>query len=232
MLKLPLEAFVFGMEMLVKTIQGIQKLTDQGIEAVIDGVAQAPGDGPDNRSDLNTNATISVKDGAIRDSAETTDKEEVNMTRDYDRRDRDGERARDRDPECSDKKSQNLLRLYRYKVLFVKRDYEVAFSEQEELVTDDLRDTDFVAWKIAQFVQNLDKTAVPSKWAEKGYPSGATNGYINRLPEDDKKYLRVYHQILDTYCREPLDYEGDQLKILGEIRDAINTQTTTFGGEK
>lgn len=234
MLKLPLEVFVYSMEMLVKTVQGIQRLADQGIDTVISGVAQAPGKRPGSQSDLNSDTTSSVKEGAISDSAQTTHKEEVNMTRDNDK---DQDRSRGSDPQCSDK-TQNLLRLYRYKILFVKRGYEVAFDEHEDLVSDDLRDTDFVAWKIAEFIQDLKHIKIPPKWSSKNYPpppkdpkhSRPDNTYIHWLDEDDKKYLRVYFEILDTYCREPLDYEQQQLNILGDIRDAINKQTTTFGG--
>ena len=148
--------------------------------------------------------------------------------RDYDRdrdRDRRSDRSRGRDLDC-DKKSENLLRLYRYKILFIKRDYEWAFPEQEELVSDDLRDTDFVAWKVAQFIQNLSTTKIPDKWKEKNYPDNKKkprpdDGNIHWLPEDDKKYIRVYYEILDTYCREPFDYEGQQIKVLEEIRDNL-----------
>jgi hypothetical protein len=240
MLKLPLEIFVYGMGMLARTMQGMQRLANEGIDTVISGSVQSPGDAPDGESGHNDDGTSPRGYDARRARAQSTHKEEGDMSRDYDRskdrdydrnRDRDYDRDRDsdrrsdrsrgRDLDC-DKKSENLLRLYRYKILFIKRDYEWAFPEQEELVADDLRDTDFVAWKVAQFIQNLDTTAVPQKWKDKKYPPAAKGGdYIIGLPEDDKKYIRVYYEILDTYCREPFDYEGRQIEVLEQIRDNL-----------
>ena len=66
-----------------------------------------------------------------------------------------------------DKKlSNDTLKLVRYKVLFVKRDHEIAFPECEELVADNVLEADYCAWKIAEFLQELDRheVAVPHKW--------------------------------------------------------------------
>jgi hypothetical protein len=122
--------------------------------------------------------------------------------------------------------NDDMLKLVRFKILFVKRDYEHAFPEQEELISDNLDGSSFTAWKIAEFIQGLHagNTRVPEKWQCRKYPTGAdlTRGdYLLGLPEDDKKYLRVYYQVLDRYKREPFRYEQTQLGILREIRDRI-----------
>src|SRR5215813_11452184 len=77
--------------------------------------------------------------------------------------------------------NDDMLKLVRYKILFVKRDYEHAFPEVEELVSDNLTATAYTAWKIAEFVQNLAKgrTDIPSKWTD-GYPNDK---------DADKKFL-------------------------------------------
>lgn len=127
--------------------------------------------------------------------------------------------------------SDDMLKLVRYKVLFVKRDYEHAFPEVEELVHDNLDSTSYTAWKIAEFIQRLaaGETKIPGKW-DNGYPSDTDghgnylykkNGKLTGFPEDDKKYLRVYYEVLDRYVRESFKYEEDQIDVLKEIREAI-----------
>src|ERR1051325_684500 len=125
-----------------------------------------------------------------------------------------------------------MLKLVQYKVLFIKRDYEVAFKEQEELVYNNLTATDYTTWKIAEFIQNLDETDVPTQW-QGGTDGGRRPTYpqdpeylggrwvINRLPEDDKKYLRVYFKVLDRNKREGLRYRKRQLDALKDIAEAL-----------
>ena len=122
------------------------------------------------------------------------------------------------------------LKLVRYKILFVKRDYEHAFEEQEELVYDDTTEAGFTAWKVGQFIQDIEpdtqtKYKFPDKW-NKWQGSGAhksANNYLHKFPfpEDDKKYLRIYFEVLERYPREPLQYEEEQLNILRGIRGKI-----------
>ena len=120
--------------------------------------------------------------------------------------------------------SDDQLKLVRYKILFVKRDYEVAFPEREDLVHDNISGEAFTAWKIAEFIQRLSKEPIPDKWRKKKYPKRhddekvPADGFIYRLDEDDKKYLRVYYEVLERYVREEDDTEVDVLK---DIHKAI-----------
>lgn len=121
--------------------------------------------------------------------------------------------------------NDDMLKLVRYKILFVKRDYEVAFPEVEELVPDNITGNAFTAWKIAEFIQALEKTEVPKKWRDKNYPrefpQDGGKQMINKLKEDDKKYLRVYYEVLDRYVREKFKYEEEHIDVLKEIRDGL-----------
>src|SRR5713226_5536413 len=120
MMKLPIAAFVYGMEMLGKVIRDIQKTADQSIDVAVSGITQSLGDAPDfngltqapdhnpgRQSDLPIRTTESASDGTVRHGAETLQKEERKMA----------------DTNLSDE----MLKLVRFKVLFVKRDYETAF---------------------------------------------------------------------------------------------------------
>ena len=66
-----------------------------------------------------------------------------------------------------DLRDEKVLKLVRYKILFVKRDYEYPFPEQEELVAENMDEASYTAWKIAQFIQQLKETPIPKKWEDK-----------------------------------------------------------------
>jgi hypothetical protein len=223
MIKLPIAAFVYGMEILVKAMKDIQKTADQSVDTMVNGIAQGFSGAPDCQSDLTIDAIVSEVDraadhtpgsqgslthgarasGIVADDAKATLKEERKMA----------------DTNLSD----DRLKLVRYKILFVKRDYEHAFSEVEELVSDNLTPTAYTAWKIAEFIQTLARgtTDVPKKWTD-GYPKDyRKDGKLIGFPEDDKKYLRVYYEVLDRYVREPFKYEEEQIDVLKEIRDKL-----------
>lgn len=209
LMKLPMEAFVYSMEMFVKTMRGIQQIAFRGIDLVADEVGQTLTD----VSGAEKDAPMRALYGAIDNSAETVQpmpQEEGRKMSDRDLRD-------------------DMLKLVRYKVLFVKRDYEHVFYEKEELVHENIDAADYTGWKIAEFIQSLksedvDKQVkVPPKWKSKGYPKGEyTKGEILiGLEEDDKKYLRVYYEVLDRYTRERFKYEEEQIDVLREIRDSL-----------
>jgi len=210
MMMLPLTIFVQGMELFIKTIQGMQRVADDGMDVMVGGTTQAPGTAPGDQSDLTSSKTGSVIGGVTKDDAATNPKEKIKMS--------------DKDLSNNDK-----LKLVRYKILFIKRDYETAFPEHEELVSDSMDDTGYTAWKIAQFIQRLadKKTEVPAKW--NGYPENRAapalpyrdHNTLLGLPEDDKKYLRVYFEVLDRYDREEAKYEQQEIDVLKQIRDRI-----------
>jgi hypothetical protein len=230
MLMLPFTVFIYGVEVFVRTVKGMQQAADQGMDVMAGGIDSrrdfptdeshltrqvvekgVPGTGTARGEwdDLRIQTTTSTGAGIVGD-AEANQKETVKMT----------------DRNLSD----DQLKLVRYKILFVKRDYETAFPEREDLVYDNMTAEAFTAWKIAEFIQRLDTELVPHRWKAKNYPTGRTyreaekepgaKVYIHKLSEDDKKYLRVYFEVLDRYVRDEGDEEVDVLK---EIRDAIKS---------
>src|SRR6185295_13601753 len=90
--------------------------------------------------------------------------------------------------------SGHMLKLVQYRVLFVRRDYEVAFPEKEELIADRIDEAAFTSWKIAEFIQSLSRgeIEVPGKWRGKNWTPGGTtkDGKLVGLQDEDKKYLR------------------------------------------
>src|SRR2546421_6331966 len=204
MLLLPFTVFVYGMELFVRTVRGMQQAADQGMDVMVGEAAQPvtgvpagenqftdktavsggappPAHTQGGWGDLKVHTTISTGDGTTGEAAEATHKEIEKM----------------RDKDLSD----DQLKLVRYKILFVKRDYEAAFQEQEELVHDNMTGDAFAAWKVAEFIQKLvkRKTDLPSTW--KDYPTNEPpnppykdGSILLGFPERDKKYLRVYFE--------------------------------------
>src|ERR1043165_5477463 len=243
MLLLPFTVFVYGMELFVRTVRGMQQAADKGMDVMageaarpvtgvpagenqltdktaVSGGALPPAHTQGGWGDLKVHTTISTDDGATGEAAEATHKEIGKM--------------RDKDF-CDDQ-----LKLVRYKILFVKRDYEVAFDEKEELDHDNMTGDAFAAWKVAEFIQELNRrrTYVPSKWrgndgklkypAGKEYAEKTDRGWVLLgLPEGDKKYLRVYYEVLERYVRED---EEDEVVVLRSIREAIDRLPRIEGG--
>jgi hypothetical protein len=208
---LPFTVLVQGMELFIKTIQGMQKVADDGMDVMAGGTTEAPAPAPVRHSDQVGNTTGTETGGVDKDDAATNPKENINMS----------------DKDLSGK---DTLKLVRYKILFIKRDYETAFlPEREELVSDSMDATGYTAWKIAEFIQRLAEreTRVPGKWD--GYPENRNppalpyraGDILLGLPEDDKKYLRVYFEVLDRYDREEAKYEQQEIDVLKQIRDRI-----------
>jgi hypothetical protein len=93
----------------------------------------------------------------------------------------------------------DMLKLVRYKVLFVKREHEKAYPEEEDLVSDNMDDAAFTAWKVAEFIQN----------------------HPNQFQEEDKKYLRIHYEVLERFPREKFKFEENQIRVLEQIRDKM-----------
>jgi len=233
MLMLPFSVFIYSMEMFVMTIKRMQSAADLGMDVIpgatsqpLGGISvgegrpteqtmaggrpQPPGQQQAGWGDLHVQTNTSTGISTSGDTGETNQKEILKMP----------------DRNLSD----DQLKLVRYKILFVKRDYEVAFPEREDLVYDNMTGEAFTAWKVAEFIQRLDETVVPYSWRRRDYPRTFTNEekdpmrrrdvFIQRLDERDKKYLRVYYEVLDRYVRE--EDEDDEVTVLKEIRNAID----------
>jgi hypothetical protein len=211
MMRLPVAAFVYTMEMLVKTMHGLQHMADFGAPGAANRAM------PQHDQSLASGAPMAITSldtapraqmnsqsqpgSAVNEGATTTHKETTKMP----------------DTNLND----DMLKLVRYKVLFVKREYETAFPEQEDLVSDNMSASAFTAWKIAEFIQNIGDYPIPIKWKGRNYAGMGQAAKLTGLPEDDKKYLRVYYEVLERYPREKFKYEEQQIKVLEEIRDKM-----------
>lgn len=223
MMRLPLTAFANGLEMFVKTFNEIQRMADDGFELfnnnkepewqlttddqperIKSGTDAA--DKPDECANGNSPRPELLQSGKRIDNSDNQHETQVNERNDRNLRD-------------------DLLKLVRYKVLFVKREYEHAFAEQESLIAENLNDAAFTAWKAAEFVQQLanGSTKVPEIWLTRNYPPPKyrAGSILKGLPDEDKKYLRVFYQVIERYPREKFKFEEQQIEVLEQIRDNI-----------
>ena len=223
MMRLPLTAFANGLEIFVKTFNEIQRIADDGVELFTGGKEpkeelffdRQPEQMPsgvnaagEKQSEVSTGNSPLPEQSASGKKIDNSDDEHKTQVNDRNLRD-------------------DLLKLVRYKVLFVKREYEHAFAEQEGLIAENLDDASFTAWKAAEFIQRLanGSTKVPEKWLTRNYPpakyrAGTT---LKGLPEEDKKYLRVFYQVVERYPREKFKFEEQQIEVLEQISDNIKT---------
>jgi len=223
LLMLPFAAFIYGMEMVIKTMQGIQQLSNQSMEVMAGPQTQFKGL-PEVRAAPAISrepepVTHIYSNDAISGKTETTQKKEEKLLS------TDGTSTNGMDKDLHD----DMLKLVRYKILFVRREYEVAFPEKEDLVPDNMDGSAFTAWKIAEFIQDVENNHVraPQKWIDKKYPKPLNPGdYLDGIPHEDKKYLRVYYEVLERYPREKFKYEEQQIKVLEDIRDSLQKPTS------
>jgi hypothetical protein len=132
------------------------------------------------------------------------------------------------------------VQLISYKISFVKENLEAVLLRDGEDIIDDASDcgTSFEVWKTAEFVQTLHEKNPPtpgkrpSKWIKNSYPpvryrtdehgNPAAEGlYYNGIPEEDKKFLRFYHEVLANYQRESTNYQESQAKALQSIEQTL-----------
>ena len=145
-LKLPLEAFVFGMQMLVKTVQGMQKLADRGIETILGEGAPIAGEERGDPNALDYEETASTTDGAVADGAQPTTKEERKM--------------------ADNSLSNDQVKVVQYTILSIKPDDEHALKGFEagpktRVVTDNMTGEDFTSWVISEYFGDPGHEAIP-----------------------------------------------------------------------
>lgn len=200
MVRLPLTAFVYSMELFIRTMKEMQNITDQGIDAVVSGVAL-----PD-KGDLKSDAIASATSGANQDSAETILKEEKKMS--------ESDLSNDR------------VKVVEYYILSIKPDYEHVLGDpidkhehesgaaetgeyrregrrhfpRVKVFTDNMTGEDFASWVIADYFQDRDHESLAHK---------------------DKKYLRVCYDVICTFAAEDAQYDREEVQVLRQIRDVL-----------
>ena len=217
MLKLPVAAFVYGMEMLVKTMQGMQKMADQGVDAVLQAgllpESEATGESGTEYGLFGSSAPPASSEYALYGGAANTNHathmEESKMA--------------DQDLRGDDAK------LVRYSICFIRRDFEAFLAEDTEVVSYSTTEGDYQGSKKAEYLADLrhDGAERPRKWKLNNYPAdeyldpGDKNRFVNLPGDDFDEFVRVKVEVLARYERKPGQYDKDQADALKTLASAV-----------
>lgn len=130
--------------------------------------------------------------GAPGDGALKETKEEKTMSDRYCRCDRD-----------------ETVKLVEYSIVSIKPCEERVIQRGEVIYVDDMSDDGFAAWVIARYFQGDD------------LPEGDERRRKREIPVAEKRYLRVYHNVLASWTSPEDDCENRQLDVLRGIENAI-----------
>ncbi len=101
---------------------------------------------------------------------------------------------------CHDR--DQSVKLVEYTIVLIKRCHEEILKKGEVIYTDDMGDENFAAWVIALYLQEP---------------------HHKPIDHADKKYLRVFHRVLETWPRVHKDCcDDEQVAVLRGIREAID----------
>lgn len=195
MFRYPLTVFVATMEAFANAVREIQKTTDQTIEAMAGGVAQAVSNSPDSHQ----------TGGVIADDAnKATLKEESKMS--------------DQDLGGTD------LKYIGFSIVFTKGDLEATLEQQEEdLVNYSTDGASYGAIQIARFFGRVERNEItrPAVWRENSYPPDAIDDTHWELPAEDRRYVSFIYSVDRRLDKNDPNYPRDQVKVLRQIRDRL-----------
>jgi hypothetical protein len=110
---------------------------------------------------------------------------------------------------CCGDKDQKMVKLAEYTIVSIKRCDERILHKGEIVYANDMSDEAFATWVVALYLQ------------EPGV----------HVPHDDKKFLRVYHNVLQEWPRQQDDCcENEEVGVLRGIEEAIRNLTRHVGG--
>ncbi len=107
---------------------------------------------------------------------------------------------------CCNDRDGGMIKLMQYSLVSIKRCQEELLCQGEIIERTDMSPEAFATWIVALYIQGDLPNCRPRP-----------------LTRDDKKYLRVYHRVLEEWPRQKDDCCDDNREVtaLHEIRDAI-----------
>src|SRR5689334_15639974 len=108
--------------------------------------------------------------------------------------------------ESKDLNNSNI-KLVKYTIVCVDRKHERILHTDEKIVVEPMSHAAFASWMIAEYLQS------------------------EHIPDEEKKYLRVSFDVLDSWPREAFAYEERQIEVLEQIRDRLY-HTSKFGAAR
>ena len=99
--------------------------------------------------------------------------------------------------DCGTSEGYCEIRLFQYSIVSIKRGEERILEYGQKLVSDTMTECDFDSWVILDYASH------------------------HPIPPGERKYLRVWSQLLKVWEKQSLHYAQRQLDILQEIADRI-----------
>ena len=100
--------------------------------------------------------------------------------------------------------NNNNIKLVKYTIVCIARKHERVLHADERVVIDPMSHATFASWMIADYLQS------------------------EHISDEEKKYLRVSFDVLDSWPREAFTYKERQIEVLEQIRDKLS-HTWKFG---
>lgn len=200
MMLLPVSVLVYSMEALLRALEELRSLGDRGVQ-VMAGYALPPAPpGPNGQGGREAFANQAGGAPGDRNAMATTlDRREAGIM----------------DTNLSD----DMVKLVRFTIVTIEPDDEHILGEGrgpgdddypdpphyriargEKIVTDNMTEEAFSAWVISEYFQKDNHEAVAA---------------------EDKKYLRVYSEVLRRWAKQDRKFEKSQLGYLAGIDDAL-----------
>lgn len=105
------------------------------------------------------------------------------------------------------------VKLVEYTIVSIKRCDERIIAKGQEIYSDDMSDEAFATWVLARYLQG-DQEGVYYRHEK------------SKIEADEKKYLRVYHHVLESWPRPEKDCCDDrEVNVLRDIERAIRDLT-------
>ena len=100
--------------------------------------------------------------------------------------------------------SDDMVKLVRFTIVSITRDDEhiLRYGLGEKIVTDNMDDESFASWVLSEYFQRAEHEPID---------------------DDDKKYLRVFTEVLARWAKQDRKFEKRQLGSLEGIEEALQT---------
>jgi hypothetical protein len=212
MMMLPVQAFVFSLEMMARTMRGLQGFTrpnaDRGRTMPGDATYRRGNDNLDcvaravmpSPADRNRSSRACSSQNPASDKEKTVDDQDL---------------------------SGDDLKYVSYSILFTKRDLETVLeARQDDVVNYSTDGASYGALKVSEFFKRLSDGLKRSKlWIDRNYPSNPKylkgKDEFTDIPSVDRKYVTFEYKVLRRMKRQVKEYDKDQVDVLREIKDKI-----------
>jgi hypothetical protein len=119
------------------------------------------------------------------------------------------------------------VKLVEYTIVSIKPCDERIIRRGQVIYADDMDDDGFAAWVIARYLQGDDRDEDDGYDRRREHRGDDEEGdrdwreRSRRLPRDEKRYLRVYHRVLESWRRPDDCCDNRQIDVLRDIERAI-----------